>query len=321
MAPNNSSSEEKYRLKWESSTKPVDLQDVFQTLRDNDELFDVTIGCSTNDGGIAQVRAHKLVLSAYSPVMKDLMTHLQGKNEPFVYLKGISQDNLSCILDFMYNGCVDIPKTNLNQFLEDAQELQIKGLKVSNESDPNESIAKSLTNNIKTQSRLQKNVIKRELENLMSSKLQNLNTKGGHQALDKSDNDPDFKINIPKKVRRPVKKFKSEEEISNEEPLTDDHDADAPEQLKLKKIDDLKEDQSQNLDNSNVMDDSTVEMIYTHFENLKDKTLMSGNRARTYSRCKVCLKEIRRDRRKMHWDNNHKNAESVTCKNALNMIE
>merc|ERR1712126_11233 len=141
MVSNNSSSEDKYRLKWESTTKPVDLQDIFQTLRNNEELFDVSLGCSTEDGGTAKVMAHKLVLSAYSPVMKELMTHLQGKNEPFVYLKGISQENLSCILDFMYNGCVDIPKSNLNQFLEDAQELQIKGLKVSNEGEKNESIA------------------------------------------------------------------------------------------------------------------------------------------------------------------------------------
>jgi len=303
MVSKNSSSEDKYRLKWESTTKPVDLQDIFQTLRNNEELFDVSLGCSTKDGGTVQVMAHKLVLSAYSPVMKDLMTHLQGKNEPFVYLKGISQENLSCILDFVYNGCVDIPKSNLNQFLEDAQELQIKGLKVSNEEEENRSTADSLTNNIKSKSKIQKDSIKRELENLISSRLRDTTGKSRIKYSAEKDDDPDYKNY---KVTRPKKKVKNDEEtLSN---LSSNvHEEAVHDQLKLKKIDELKENHDENLDDSNAMDQSVAVTIEGNFEDVKGKSVVSGNQTRYFVRCKICSKEVRRDRKKMHWDNNHRN--------------
>jgi len=302
MVSKNSSSEDKYRLKWESTTKPVDLQDIFQTLRNNEELFDVSLGCSTKDGGTVQVMAHKLVLSAYSPVMKDLMTHLQGKNEPFVYLKGISQENLSCILDFMYNGLVDIPKSNLNQFLEDAQELQIKGLKVSNDGEQNGSITNSLTNNIKSKSKIQKDSIKRELENLISSRLRDTGGKSRIKYSVEKDDDPDYKNY---KVTRPKKKMKNEEEILSDLSSNANEET-AHDQVKLKNIDELKEIHDENLDESNAMDDSVVGTSDGNFEDIKGKSVMSGNRVRYFSRCKVCSKEIRRDRKTMHWDNNHR---------------
>jgi len=127
-------SEEMYCLRWESHKSVVDLSKVFQDFRENEVLFDVSLGCSIDDGGSTSLKAHKLVLSAYSPVFKDMFTRLREKNDTFIYLKGISRENLSYMLDFMYQGSIDIPKSQINSFLSDAHEFQIKGLDVKENS-------------------------------------------------------------------------------------------------------------------------------------------------------------------------------------------
>merc|ERR1712088_1201564 len=93
----------------------------------------LTLVCSVSDGGSTSLRAHKLLLAAYSPVFKDMLTRSNEKKDPCIYLKGVSQESMSLILDFVYQGSVDVPKSRMNEFLADAQDLQIQGLKSENE--------------------------------------------------------------------------------------------------------------------------------------------------------------------------------------------
>ena len=44
------------------------------------------------------------------------------------YMRGITYKNLASILDFIYNGEVNVAQEDLNSFLAIAEELQIKGL-------------------------------------------------------------------------------------------------------------------------------------------------------------------------------------------------
>jgi len=125
-------SNEMYRLRWQAEYG-VDLPTEFRKFRDNEELFDVSLVCSVADGGSASYSAHQVILAAYSPVFKDLFTPFNKKKDPCIYLKGISESNLSAILDFIYCGSVDVPKHDVSEFLRDAQELQIKGLNFDNE--------------------------------------------------------------------------------------------------------------------------------------------------------------------------------------------
>ena len=60
---------------------------------------------------------------------------MNDKKDPAIFLKEISHDNLASMLDFMYQGSVDIPKSVLNDFIADAEELQIKGLRGENDDD------------------------------------------------------------------------------------------------------------------------------------------------------------------------------------------
>merc|ERR1719233_987699 len=49
-------------------------------------------------------------------------------SHPLLYLKGIKSENMKKILDFVYDGEVNIPEYKLQHFLNDAGDLEIKGL-------------------------------------------------------------------------------------------------------------------------------------------------------------------------------------------------
>ena len=52
---------------------------------------------------------------------------------PFIYLKGKKKDKLKNIIDFIYAGESTVAKENLDEFLEVAQELKVKGLETKYE--------------------------------------------------------------------------------------------------------------------------------------------------------------------------------------------
>jgi len=66
--------EEQYHLKWNDYHSS--LTKCFRDLRNNDEMLDVAI---IADG--RTFKAHKLVLSACSPVFKNMLK--KGRNQPF----------------------------------------------------------------------------------------------------------------------------------------------------------------------------------------------------------------------------------------------
>ena len=42
--------------------------------------------------------------------------------------QGISEEAMEFLLDYMYNGSVDVPKSEMNSIISAAEELEIKGL-------------------------------------------------------------------------------------------------------------------------------------------------------------------------------------------------
>ena len=71
------------------------------------------------DDGIQKVRAHKVVLAACSPFFKRILEGDSYSNT-LLYLKGVDENSLSGILDFIYNGEVNFPenrkKTLIHRF-------------------------------------------------------------------------------------------------------------------------------------------------------------------------------------------------------------
>jgi len=72
-----------------------------------------------------------VILSSCSPVIKDLLIQTNHPH-PLVYLRGVKSMQIKALLDFIYRGEVDIAREDLDDFLEVARELKVKGLAEDN---------------------------------------------------------------------------------------------------------------------------------------------------------------------------------------------
>jgi hypothetical protein len=109
-------------FKWEVFSH--NLRSSLQDIRNKGELFDVTLVC--DDG---QIQCHKLVLSASS----DFFRNLFNKHSlPLIFLGNVKVKELKDILDFMYNGQVNIEQEHIELFMNTAEILKVKGLYIPN---------------------------------------------------------------------------------------------------------------------------------------------------------------------------------------------
>jgi hypothetical protein len=115
---------EQFCLRWNDFHS--NITSAFSEIRDDDDFLDVTLVC---DGDI--VRAHKLVLSACSPLFR-IMLKKNSHPQPMIFLRGIRFPDMVAILNFMYHGEVNVNQEDLQQFLAAAEELRIKGLSQAN---------------------------------------------------------------------------------------------------------------------------------------------------------------------------------------------
>jgi len=120
------------KLCLKSSEFESNIRDAFRELREEQDFFNVTLVCDEGE----QIEAHKIVLSAGSHFFRDILRKAKHAS-PFIYLKGINRFDLKYLLDFLYNGEIDIGQEELNSFLETAKALKVKGLE-SNETKFNE---------------------------------------------------------------------------------------------------------------------------------------------------------------------------------------
>ena len=112
---------EKFSVKWNDFKTTVSKS--FSILRQEKDFFDVTLVSDDE----RQIPAHKLVLSASSDFFKSILRN-NSHSHPLLYLSGIHSTNLSLILDYIYQGEVQIYQEHLDTFLEVAQKLKIEGL-------------------------------------------------------------------------------------------------------------------------------------------------------------------------------------------------
>jgi len=114
-------------LRWNDFAENV--SGAFKELRTESDFFDVTLACT--DSGSKTLQAHKVILSACSNFFKSTFRQQTNANKhpnPYIYLRGVTYTDLTSILDFIYNGEVNVAQEDLNSFLAVAEELQIKGL-------------------------------------------------------------------------------------------------------------------------------------------------------------------------------------------------
>merc|ERR1711911_474375 len=92
-------------------------------LRTDADLADVTL---VSDDKV-EFYAHRIVLSSCSNMFNFIFKRNKNSN-PLLFLGGVNSINLGYILDYIYQGEVNIFQEQLDSFLESAQKLEIEGL-------------------------------------------------------------------------------------------------------------------------------------------------------------------------------------------------
>ena len=111
---------ETFCLKWNNFQQ--NIFSTIQNLRLDLDFLDVTIHC-----GGKQLKAHKVILSACSNTFRSILKDTAAPH-PVIVLWDVEHRDVSALLDFMYNGQVEIHHDDLARFLEVASRLQVRGL-------------------------------------------------------------------------------------------------------------------------------------------------------------------------------------------------
>ena len=117
---------EKLCLQWNDFQDNV--RSAFGNLREDSDFADVTLACE--DGH--QIEAHKVILAASSPFFQTILKR-NKHSHPLIYMRGMVSVDLVAIVDFLYYGEANVYQENLDSFLAIAEELQLEGLKGSND--------------------------------------------------------------------------------------------------------------------------------------------------------------------------------------------
>ena len=110
---------DKFCLKWNDFKENVRTD--FVALREDTDFKDVTLSSQDKQ----QIAAHKVILSASSPLFREMLQQSKHSH-PIIYMKGIRSKDLISIIDFIYHGEVNIYQEDLSGFLAIAEELILK---------------------------------------------------------------------------------------------------------------------------------------------------------------------------------------------------
>ena len=114
-------SSEKLCLQWNDFQE--NLNSAFGKLRSEEELSDVTLVSDDEK----QVEAHKVILASSSPFFANLLKRNKHPH-PLIFMRGVKEEVLVAIVDFLYKGEANVFQENLDSFLALAEELRLKGL-------------------------------------------------------------------------------------------------------------------------------------------------------------------------------------------------
>ena len=112
---------EKFALKWNDFQS--NWTKSFSEFRKDPDFADVILISEDK----MKFSAHRLLLSSCSNIFKFILKENTQVN-PLLYLGGVSSKNLCFILDYIYQGEVNLFQEQLDSFLESARNLEIEGL-------------------------------------------------------------------------------------------------------------------------------------------------------------------------------------------------
>ena len=107
-------------LKWGNHEQ--NRTSTLKSLLENADFLDVTIACDDD-----QIDAHKVILSAASPLFRNLLKR-NPHSHPLLYLRGTTTKDMKAILNFIYSGETHVVQEELEEFMALADSLKIVGL-------------------------------------------------------------------------------------------------------------------------------------------------------------------------------------------------
>ena len=154
------SSSEQFVLKW--SGYRANISDSFKQFQSNNNFCDVTLVCEDDK----QLQAHKVVLSACSPFFLNILQK-NPHPHPLLFLKGIRSEQLTPVIDFLYEGEVSVLHEEIVDFLATAKELQIQGLSESH-SDTKVEIEEDLENGDQVEKKIKAEDTEDEIDDIIT---------------------------------------------------------------------------------------------------------------------------------------------------------
>ena len=113
---------EKYSLKSQNFSE--NLNSMFRELYGEERYADVTL--VSDDQRV--FRAHRIILRANSPVLRNIIDSNQSGQHPLIYLRGIQHRELSSILQFIYLGEGTFYQDRMTEFLRAAKDLEVRDI-------------------------------------------------------------------------------------------------------------------------------------------------------------------------------------------------
>ena len=112
----------KYNLNWPKFTDH--LQEMMHKMMKSEDFTDVILVCDD----MKQIKTHMNILSACSPIFRNLLKNHIPHGHPVIYLRGIQYEDMDAILHFLYLGEAKVAPGRMNQFMLSAKSLEIKEL-------------------------------------------------------------------------------------------------------------------------------------------------------------------------------------------------
>lgn len=116
------SSERQLRFRWNDHMQHVSKVLTLQRLEE--QFCDVTL---VSDDGFV-MKAHQAILASTSAYFQRVLSEVASDQYPMIVLRGAKFREMSCLLDYMYQGNTQVDQSLMESVLEVADMLEVKGL-------------------------------------------------------------------------------------------------------------------------------------------------------------------------------------------------
>ena len=112
---------DKFCLKWNDFQQNIISS--YNGLRTELDYSDVTLVCENDH----HIDVHKIIITASSQFFKTVLKRNKHPH-PMIYMTGVKAKIMEAVIDFIYNGEVNVYQEDIDGFLALAEEIQLKGV-------------------------------------------------------------------------------------------------------------------------------------------------------------------------------------------------